>query len=142
PLVVLVIPLFVIMRNADLLGTYVGLIVVYLAFTVPLAVWVMRGFLVGIPEQLEHAARTDGATWRVTLPLAAPASPPRRWLEGFMLALTFMNDETRKPLPVVIQSFVGRGDTDWGAIMAAGVLYTLPVAVVFILPSSSSCAGT
>lgn len=58
----LVIPLFVIMRNADLLGTYAGLIVSYLAFTVPLAVWVMRGFLVGIPEDLEHAARTGGAT--------------------------------------------------------------------------------
>ena len=115
PLVVLVIPLFVIMRNADLLGTYVGLIVAYLAFTVPLAVWVMRGFLVGIPEELEHAARTDGATrlgamWRVMLPLAAPGLATTAvlcFLEGwkeFMLALTFMNEETRKTLPVVIQT--------------------------------------
>ncbi len=153
PLVVLVIPLFVIMRNADLLGTYVGLIVAYLAFTVPLAVWVMRGFLVGIPEELEHAARTDGATrlgamWRVTLPLAAPGLATTAvlcFLEGwkdFMLALTFMNDETRKTLPVVIQSFVGRGDTDWGAIMAASVIYTLPVAVVFILLRKHLMRGT
>jgi ABC-type glycerol-3-phosphate transport system permease component len=153
PLVVLVIPLFVIMRNAQLLGTYFGLIVAYLAFTVPLAVWVMRGFLVGIPEELEHAARTDGATrlgamWRVMLPLAAPGLATTAvlcFLEGwkeFMLALTFMNEETRKTLPVDIQSFVGRGDTDWGAIMAASVIYTLPVVIVFILLRKHLMRGT
>ena len=77
PLVVLVIPLFVIMRKAGLLGTYWSLIITYLAFSVPLAIWVMRGFIMSIPEELEHAARIDGATrigamWRVVLPLAAP----------------------------------------------------------------------
>jgi ABC-type glycerol-3-phosphate transport system permease component len=153
PLVVLVIPLFVIMRNADLLGTYVGLVIAYLAFTVPLAVWVMRGFLLGIPDELEHAARTDGATRlgamsRVILPLAAPGLATTAvlcFLEGwkeFMLALTFMNDEARKTLPVVIQSFVGRGDTDWGSIMAASVLYTVPVVVVFILLRKHLMTGT
>jgi ABC-type glycerol-3-phosphate transport system permease component len=153
PLVVLVIPLFVLMRNADLLGTYAGLVVSYLAFTVPLAIWVMRGFLVGIPAELEHAARTDGATrlgamWRVMLPLAAPGLATTAvlcFLEGwkeFMLALTFMNEETRKTLPVVIQSFVGRGDTDWASIMAASVIYTLPVIVVFILLRKHLMRGT
>src|SRR4051794_25451105 len=77
PLVVLVIPLFVTMRKAGLLGTYWSLIITYLAFAVPLAIWVMRGFIVSIPEELEHAARIDGATrlgamCRVVLPLAAP----------------------------------------------------------------------
>ena len=77
PLVVLVIPLFVTMRKAGLLGTYWSLIITYLAFSVPLAIWVMRGFILSIPEELEHAARIDGATrfgamWRVVLPLAAP----------------------------------------------------------------------
>ncbi len=62
PLVALVILVFVIMRDAQLLGTDFGLVVTYLAFTVPLAIWVMRGFLIGIPDELEHAARTDGAT--------------------------------------------------------------------------------
>ena len=77
PLVVLVIPLFVTMRKAGLLGTYWSLVITYLAFSVPLAIWVMRGFVLSIPEELEHAARIDGATrlgamWRVVLPLAAP----------------------------------------------------------------------
>jgi N,N'-diacetylchitobiose transport system permease protein len=144
PLVVLVIPLFVTMRKAGLLGTYWSLIITYLAFCVPLAIWVMRGFIVSIPEELEHAARIDGATrlgamCRVVLPLAAPGlatTAVLAFLEGwkeFLLALTFLNDESRKTVPLVLQSFVGRGDTDWGAVMATSVLYTLPVAIVFLL---------
>jgi ABC-type glycerol-3-phosphate transport system permease component len=144
PLVVLVIPLFVMMRKANLLGTYWSLIVTYLAFTVPLAIWVMRGFIMSIPEELEHAARIDGATrigamWRVVLPLAAPGlatTAVLSFLEGwkeFLLALTFLNEESRKTVPLVLQSFVGRGDVDWAAVMATSVLYTLPVAIVFVL---------
>jgi ABC-type glycerol-3-phosphate transport system permease component len=52
PLIVLLIPLFVVMRNADLIGTYRGLVIVYLAFTVPLAIWIMRSFILTIPEEL------------------------------------------------------------------------------------------
>jgi ABC-type glycerol-3-phosphate transport system permease component len=144
PLVVLIIPLFVLMREAGLVGTYWSLVVTYLAFTLPLTIWIMRGFLLSIPEELEHAARIDGATrlgalWRVILPLAAPGLATTAvlcFLEGwkeFLLALTFLNEEERKTVPLVLQSFVGRGDTDWGSVMATSVLYTLPVAVVFLL---------
>jgi ABC-type glycerol-3-phosphate transport system permease component len=144
PLVVLIIPLFVLMREAGLVGTYWSLVVTYLAFTLPLTIWIMRGFLLSIPEELEHAARIDGATrlgalWRVILPLAAPGLATTAvlcFLEGwkeFLLALTFLNEEERKTVPLVLQSFVGRGDTDWGSVMATSVLYTLPVAIVFLL---------
>ena len=144
PLVVLVIPLFVIMRKADLLGTYWSLIITYLAFSVPLAIWVMRSFILTIPEELEHAARIDGATRigamvRVVLPLAAPGLATvavLSFLEGwkeFLLALTFLNDESKKTMPLVLQQFVGRGDVDWAKVMATSVLYTLPVAIVFVL---------
>jgi ABC-type glycerol-3-phosphate transport system permease component len=144
PLVVLIIPLFVLMRNAELIGTYQGIVVAYLAFTVPLAIWIMRGFIVTIPEELEHAAMIDGATrvgamFRVILPIAGPGlvatatlSFIAAWNE-FMLALTFMNEEEKKTLPLVLQSFVGRGDVDWGAVMATSVIYTLPVVIFFLL---------
>ena len=144
PLVVLIIPLFVLMRNANLIGTYQGLVVAYLAFTVPLAIWIMRGFIVTIPEELEHAAMIDGATrvgamFRVILPIAGPGlvatatlSFIAAWNE-FMLALTFMNTEEKKTLPLVLQQFVGRGDVDWGAVMATSVIYTLPVVIFFLL---------
>jgi ABC-type glycerol-3-phosphate transport system permease component len=152
PLVVLVIPLFVMMRKANLLGTYWSLIVTYLAFSVPLAIWVMRSFILSIPEELEHAARIDGATRigamvRVVLPLAAPGlatTAVLSFLEGwkeFLLALTFLNDESKKTAPLVLQSFVGRGDTDWGAVMATSVLYTLPVALVFVLARKHLMTG-
>jgi ABC-type glycerol-3-phosphate transport system permease component len=143
PLVVLIIPLFVIMRNAELIGTYQGLVITYLAFTVPLAIWIMRGFILTIPEELEQAAMIDGATrvgamFRVILPIAAPGlvatatlSFIAAWNE-FMLALTFMNEEEKKTLPLVLQSFVGRGDVDWGAVMATSVIYTLPVVLFFL----------
>jgi ABC-type glycerol-3-phosphate transport system permease component len=144
PLIVLVIPLFIIERQAGLLGTYSGLVLAYLAFTVPLAIWVMRSFLLGIPEELEHAARLDGATRlgafvRVVLPLAAPGLATTAvlcFLEGwkeFMLALTFLNQQNRMTLPVVLQSFIGRGDVDWASVMATSVIYTLPVIVLFML---------
>ena len=144
PLVVLVIPLFVTMRKAGLLGTYWSLIITYLAFSVPLAIWVMRGFVLSSPEELEHAARIDGATRigalvRVVLPLAAPGlavTAVLAFLEGwkeFLLALTFINDEDRKTAPLILQTFVGRGDTDWGAVMATSVLYSLPIVIVFVL---------
>ncbi|HEY7618575.1 MAG TPA: carbohydrate ABC transporter permease [Solirubrobacteraceae bacterium] len=144
PLVVMIIPLFVLMRNANLIGTYQGLVIAYLAFTVPLAIWIMRGFIVTIPEELEHAAMIDGATrvgamFRVILPIAGPGlvatatlSFIAAWNE-FMLALTFMNEEERKTLPLVLQQFVGRGDVDWGAVMATSVIYTLPVVIFFLL---------
>src|SRR4051812_18330194 len=110
PLVVLVIPLFVIMRKAGLLGTYWSLIITYLAFSVPLAIWVMRGFIVSIPEELEHAARIDGATrigamWRGGLPPPAPglAGPPGPGFppgrEGVLLALPFIHNDAHKTVP-------------------------------------------
>ena len=62
-------------------------------------------------------------------------------MEGFLLALTFLNEEERKTVPVVLQSFVGRGDVDWGAVMATSVLYMLPVAIVFVLASQAPDDG-
>jgi ABC-type glycerol-3-phosphate transport system permease component len=153
PLIVLLIPLFVVMRNADLIGTYRGLVIVYLAFTVPLAIWIMRSFILTIPEELEHAAMIDGTTRvgamvRVVLPLAAPGlmttamlSFIAAWHE-FMLALTFLTEEERKTLPLILQTFVGRADTDWGASMATSTIYTLPVMILFLILRGRLMKGT
>jgi ABC-type glycerol-3-phosphate transport system permease component len=153
PLIVLLIPLFVVMRNADLIGTYRGLVIVYLAFTVPLAIWIMRSFILTIPEELEHAAMIDGTTRvgamvRVVLPLAAPGlmatamlSFIAAWHE-FMLALTFLTQEERKTLPLILQTFVGRADTDWGASMATSTIYTLPVMILFLILRGRLMKGT
>ncbi len=144
PLVALIIPLFIVMRTLGLLNTYPGLILAYLSFTVPLAAWMMRGFFQSIPPELEDAAMVDGATrmgafLRVVLPVAGPGVAATSiyafivaWNE-FLIALTFISDEQMRTLPVALQSFIGRESTDWGAIMAASVIFTLPVIAFFLL---------
>jgi ABC-type glycerol-3-phosphate transport system permease component len=143
PLVVLIIPLFTVMRSLDLLDSYIGLIVVYLSFTTPLAVWLLRGFFLGIPDDLEDAARVDGCTrfqaiTRIVLPLAGPGLAATgifvfiaAWNE-FLFALTFVRDDAMRTLPVALQAFVGRAGADNGAIMAISVLFTLPVVIFFL----------
>jgi ABC-type glycerol-3-phosphate transport system permease component len=143
PMVVLVIPLFVVMRTFGLLNSWAGLVIAYLSFTTPLAVWLLKSFLETIPQELEEAAMSDGATRvgamvRVVLPLAGPGlaataifSFIAAWNE-FLLALTFIKDERLRTLPVALQSFVGQQQADWGLIMAASVLFTAPVVVFFL----------
>jgi ABC-type glycerol-3-phosphate transport system permease component len=144
PAVVLVIPLFVVMRRLGLLDTHLGLVLAYLSFTCPLAIWILKGFVEGIPAELEDAAMIDGATRvgamrRVVLPLLGPGlaataifSFIAAWNE-FLFALTFVKDEAMRTLPVALQTFVGQSQTDWGLIMAASVFYTAPVVAFFLL---------
>ena len=144
PLIALIIPLFVVMRNLNLLDSYAGLVLAYLTFTVPLAVWMLRGFFRSIPPELEEAAMVDGATRmgamvRIVLPLAGPGIAAASifafisaWNE-FLFALTFITEDEMRTLPVMLQSFIGRTQSDWGAIMAASVLFTLPVVAFFLL---------
>ena len=143
PLVVLIIPLFVVMKALGLLDSWVGLIIAYLSFTTPLAIWLLRSFFETIPRDLEEAAMTDGATRfgamvRVIFPLAGPGlaataifSFIAAWNE-FLFALTFVKKESLRTLPVALSSFVGQEQADWGAIMAASVLFTIPVVIFFL----------
>ncbi len=143
PMVVLIIPLFAVMRRLDLLNSWTGLVIAYLSFTTPLAVWMLKSFLETIPKEMEEAAMSDGATRvgamiRVVLPLAGPGlaataifSFIAAWNE-FLFALTFVKQESAKTLPVLLQAFVGRSQADWGLIMAASVLFTLPVIGFFL----------
>jgi ABC-type glycerol-3-phosphate transport system permease component len=131
------------MRTLGLLNSWAGLVIAYLSFTTPLAVWLLKSFLETIPQELEEAAMSDGATRvgamvRVVLPLAGPGlaataifSFIAAWNE-FLLALTFIKDERLRTLPVALQSFVGQQQADWGLIMAASVLFTAPVVVFFL----------
>lgn len=144
PAVVLIIPLFTVMRELDLLGTYYGLIVTYLSFSTPLAVWILRGFFRAIPDELEEAALVDGCTRfgairRIVLPLAGPGIAAcsifvfiAAWNE-FLFALTFIQDDAMYTLPVGLTAFSGRAATDHGAIMAFSVMFTVPVVAFFLL---------
>ena len=143
PLVVLIIPLFVVMKALGLLDSWLGLVLAYLSFTTPLAVWLLRSFFETIPKELEEAAMSDGATRfgamvRVIFPLAGPGlaataifSFIAAWNE-FLFALTFLKKESLRTLPVALSAFVGQEQADWGLIMAASVLFTIPVVIFFL----------
>jgi len=141
----LVIALYLDFRTVNLLDSLVGLSLLYITFSLPVTVWMLRNFVAAVPRELEQAAAIDGAGpfqvfWKVLLPLVAPGLVTTSvfafifaWNE-FIFALTFLGtDESKYTLPVYVTYFFGRGTTDWGAIMAASVLFTLPVMIFFLI---------
>lgn len=152
PLEALVIPLFLMVRRLGLYNTLPSLILTYIGFSLPFAVWMLRGFVAAVPKELEEAAAIDGATWpqtfrKILLPLVAPGlvatsifSFITAWNE-LIFALTFINDQSRYTLPVAVTFFFGRDDTAWGLVMAASTLLTLPVVVFFVLVQRRMVTG-
>lgn len=149
----LVIALFLDFRRFDLLDSLLGLMIVYIAFSLPVTIWMLRNFVAAVPRELEQAAAIDGAGpftvfWKVLLPLVAPGLVTTSvfafifaWNE-FVVASTFLGtDEGKYTLPVYVTYFFGKGTVDWGAIMAASMLFTLPVMVFFLIVQRRLRAG-
>jgi N,N'-diacetylchitobiose transport system permease protein len=144
PLIVLIIPLYGIFVDLHLLNTFYGLVIVYLAFALPLAIYMLRGFFASIPRELEDAAMVDGCTRmqairKVVLPLAAPGLAATSillfitaWNE-FIIALNFTTDTDAQTLPVALTRFTGRGLVDWGGVMAFSTMMVIPVVIFFLL---------
>jgi N,N'-diacetylchitobiose transport system permease protein len=161
PFEALLIPIFLTIRNGlpGPLGFLpVGynqvptLILIYFIFTLPFTIWSLRGFVAGIPVDLEEAAMVDGASrfqafYKVTLPLLAPGLVATSifcyitsWNE-FLYANTFMSEQTNYTLPVWLVSFRTFLGTDWGATMAASTLFTLPVLFFFLIIQGRMVGG-
>jgi N,N'-diacetylchitobiose transport system permease protein len=144
PLEAMVIPLFIQGRNFGLLNQLLGLVVVYVAFSVPFAIWMLRGFVAAIPRELEEAAYIDGCTWprmfwSVLFPLVAPGlvatsvfSFITAWNE-FVFAITFMSDQSSYTVAAGLRRFFTQYGTDWGAVMAGSTLITVPVMLFFVV---------
>jgi N,N'-diacetylchitobiose transport system permease protein len=142
-------PLSVLPIGYDQLPT---LVLIYFIFTLPFTIWSLRGFVAGIPVDLEEAAMVDGASrfqafYKVTLPLLAPGLVATSifcfitaWNE-FLFANTFMSDPAHATLPVWLVSFRTFLGTDWGATMAASTLFTLPVLIFFLLVQRRMVGG-
>ena len=144
PAVIFLVPLFILMRFLGLVNTHGSLILTYLTFGLPLAIWLLKGFYDNIPIQLEQAARIDGATrfqafYRIVLPLSTPGiiataiySFIGAWNE-YIYAATFLNRHDQMTLPVGIQRFFAENSTDWPGLMAATFLMSIPVVVLFLV---------
>lgn len=143
PIVVLIVPLFEILSQFSMLNSYPGLVFAYLVLTVPLSTWMLKGFFEGIPDNVLRAARLDGLSelqifYEIALPLVKPGIAATAiyafimsWQE-FFFALTFMQQDNMKTIPVGLLGFVGQYDVSWGALMAASFVTVLPVTVVFL----------
>jgi len=152
PVCTLFIPLFLLMRDAGLLNTLPSLLLIYFATTLPFTVWMLYGFVNGIPYELEEAAMIDGCSQtgafrRVTLPLLGPGlvttsvfSFITAWNE-YLFALVFIRDKPKETLPVWLASFRTAFATDWGGVMAASVIYAIPALVFFLLVQRKLVSG-
>jgi len=152
PLEALVIPLFLMIQRLGLYDTLASLILTYVGFSLPFAVWMLRGFVAAVPVELEEAAAIDGASRaqifrRILFPLVAPGLAATSifsfivaWNE-LIFALTFLNDQSRYTLPVAMTFFFGRDDTAWGPVMAASTLLTLPVLIFFLVVQRRMVGG-
>ena len=152
PLAVLIVPMFRIMSSLGMINTYPALIIAYLTFTIPVAVWFLRSFFHNIPYELEEAAMIDGCTrmrafFSVILPLSLPGISATgsyvffvTWQE-LLFSLAFMTSKDMRTLPLGVLDFIGEHVTDWGALMAASILVCVPVFVLFMFMQNQLIAG-
>ena len=144
PVVVFLIPLFLLMKNFHLIDTYWSLILTYLTFGLPLSIWLLKGFYDNIPPELERAARIDGATrfrafWSIVMPLSAPGIIATgiftfigAWNE-YVYAATFLNTDRLKTLQPGLQKFFGEFSTNWPGLMAAQFASSVPIVILFLV---------
>jgi len=151
PPVLLLMPLFTIMKNLHLLNTYFSLIMAYCTFSIPFSIWLLTGYLNDIPKELEEAAIVDGcnrftAFIKIIFPLAVPGVIAAlvyifiyAWNE-FLFATMFTGEATRT-IPVTIYSFIGEHVIDWGLLTASGIITGLPIIILFMFIQKNLIAG-
>ena len=144
PAVIFLVPLFILMRFLGLVNTHGALVLTYLTFGLPLAIWLLKGFYDNIPVQLEQAARIDGATRfqafiLIVMPLSVPGiiataiySFIGAWNE-YIYAYTFISRNDQLTLPVGVQRFFSENTTDFPGLMAASFMMSVPVVVLFLV---------
>ena len=143
------------MASVGLLNNILGVSLIYIAAVVPFTVWMLRGFVAGIPADLEEAAMVDGCTrtqafFRVTFPLLAPgliASGVYAFLQAwneFTVALVILQKEDAMTLPLWLRTFIlqsANRATDWGQVMASSTLVAIPVIIFFLLVQGRLTSG-
>jgi multiple sugar transport system permease protein len=152
PPVVVVIPIFLMYRDLDLIDTKLGLILIYAAFNLPFTIWMMKGFIDEIPGEYEDAAMLDGysrlqAFFRVTLPLLVPGIAATAvfalifsWNE-FVLSIFLTSSESARTAPPAIAGLIGGTTIDWGLVAASAMVFAAPVLLFAFLVRKHLVAG-
>ena len=148
----IIIPIYKMMRSAGLLNTYWSLILAYVSVTLPVAIWMLRGFLLKLPASIEESAAVDGATpmrifWDIVVPLSRPGLIATSvyvlivtWQE-FLFALSFTSTKDMRTLPVGLNDFIGQYGIRYGELMASSVMVSLPVMAIFFFLQRYFVAG-
>ena len=140
--VMIIIPFYILVKQLGIVNTRLALVLSYTTFCLPFCLWLLRAFFESIPLELEEAAMVDGAgraraVWHVVLPLALPgliAAAIFTFIlayNDFLFALVLITSEELKTLPVGVNDLFNATIVDWGMIMAAGVMITLPAVLFF-----------
>jgi multiple sugar transport system permease protein len=152
PVTVLTIPFYILFRALHLIDTLTGIVIATTTFTIPMCLWMLKGFFDGVPRDLDEAAQTDGCTrlqalYRVILPTAAPgvvASATFAFMLGwneFFFASTFLNSESKWVATVGLVTYMGQYFVEWSALMASAFVITLVPAALFLLTQRYMMAG-
>ncbi len=140
PIAAVIVPLYLIFRNLNLLDSVWGLVVAYLTFNLPFAIWLMNAFFADLPPELEESALVEGATrfqafWRIALPLVTPGVVTTAILcflfawNDYAFAQTFSGPDSGT-IPVLAAQLVTQTGIDWGALTAIGTVVVLPMIAV------------
>ncbi|GGH23961.1 sugar ABC transporter permease [Alsobacter metallidurans] len=143
PIVLLIIPLFVLMRNLGLIDTFIGVIIGHSTFSIPFSIWMLVSYFNAIPRELDEAATIDGASRLQTIRLVIlPLVMPGLVTTAIYVFITSWNEylfammlsgQTVRPVTVALQLFIGEFTVQWGLLTAGGALIALPVAILFLL---------
>lgn len=152
PATSMLVPIYIQLNDLGGLNQYWGVIAVYAASTLPFSVWMLRGFIINIPRELEESAMVDGCSQmaafrRVVLPLLAPGlvataiyALMTAWNE-YLFAYVLLQDNDKYTLSIWLLKFTGQRGTDYGALMAGSILIALPVVFFFLLVQRKVAAG-
>jgi multiple sugar transport system permease protein len=152
PAVLLVIPLSTMLRSGHLLNSKAGLVLVYVTFATPFATYLLKGFLDGLPRELDEAATVDGCTpWQMVLHILLPLLRPGLTAAGtyififswneFLYALTFTSSSVSQTVPVGLELFIGDYQIRWDLLTAGGVIAAVPVLIGFMLVQRQLIGG-
>lgn len=144
PIASLLIPTFTLLSMAGLINTHAGLILLYTAYQLPIVIWMLYGYFLSLPVEVEHAARIDGYSAigtlrRIVLPLSKPALVAAAlfvlvfaW-NDFVVAVTMTSSEGVRTFPVAVYFYLGFYGREWGPLLASSVISILPIITIFIV---------
>ncbi len=153
PFILIVIPVFIVLRNFGLIDTLVGLVIVYVVWSLPFTLWMLQGYVTAIPNDLEEAAATDGASQvavlvKIIFPLLVPGLVATSmfafisaWNE-FFFALVLIQTPSKQTAPLLLARYVGaEGSVNLGPLAATALLTTLPSLIVFAFVQRKLISG-